>query len=305
MDKFSPYYRQVALLIRALPFVATERCFALKGGTAINLFICDFPRLSVDIDLAYIPLENREQALPNVRAALMRVASLLEQQMGLSAALQTNNPDEMRIILTSEDAQIKIEVSPVARGTLYPQEERDVVETVENEFGFAAIQVVSLADLYGGKLCAALDRQHPRDLYDVRILLETQGIDRSIFNGFMTYLLSHPRPLSEVLNPHWKDISTLYHHEFIGMTFDSVSLDTLICVQQRMIDALKAQFTQKDCDFLMSFKRGTPDWQLAPESQIQHLPAVKWKLHNIGRMPVAKHMQALDKLEKVLRDWVG
>lgn len=151
MDKTSPYYRQVALLVRALPWVANESCFALKGGTAINLFIHDFPRLSVDIDLAWIPLESREVALPNVREALTRIAAELEAQTGIRAVLQTHNPDEMRIIVTTDDAQIKIEVSPVARGTLYPPQERDIVGVVEEEFGFAALPVVSLPDLYGGK----------------------------------------------------------------------------------------------------------------------------------------------------------
>ncbi|UWS31336.1 nucleotidyl transferase AbiEii/AbiGii toxin family protein [Erwinia pyrifoliae] len=304
MDKQSPYYQQVALLLSALPVVAAERCFALKGGTAINLFVRDFPRLSVDIDLAYVLLESRDVALPNVRAALMRIAEILQQQAGISAVLQTNHSDEMRIVVSSQEAQIKIEVSPVARGTLYPPEERDIVEAVEDEFGFATIQVVSLADLYGGKLCAALDRQHPRDFYDVKMLLETQGIDRQIFNGFITYLLGHQRPLSEVLNPRWKDISELYANEFNGMTFDAVSLEELNAIPNLMVTALKAQFTQQDYDFLMSFKSGQPDWSLAPEDQIQHLPAVKWKLQNIGCIPKGKHIQALAKLEAVLAEWI-
>lgn len=304
MDNQSPYYRQVALLLSALPVVASERCFALKGGTAINLFVRDFPRLSVDIDLAYILLESRDEALPNVRAALTRIAEILQQQAGISAVLQTNNPDEMRIVVSSQGAQIKIEVSPVARGTLYPPEERDVVEAVEDEFGFAAIQVVSLADLYGGKLCAALDRQHPRDFYDVKMPLETQGIDRQIFNGFITYLLGHKRPLSEILDPNWKDISLPYANEFNGMTFDAVSLEELNATPNLMITALKAQFTQRDYDFLMSFKSGQPDWSLAPEEQIQHLPAVKWKLQNIEQIPKDKHTQALARLEAVLAEWI-
>lgn len=304
MNKQSPYYRQVALLLSTLPVVASERCLALKGGTAINLFVRDFPRLSVDIDLAYLPLESRDVALPNVRAALTRIAELLQQQAGISVVLQTNNPDEMRIVVSSPGAQIKIEVSPVARGTLYPPEERDVIETVEHEFGFATIQVVSLADLYGGKLCAALDRQHPRDFYDVKMLLETQGIDRHIFNGFITYLLGHPRPLSEVLNPRWKDISELYANEFNGMTFVAVSLEELNAIPNLMVTALKAHFTQRDFDFLMSFKSGQPDWSLAPEDQIQHLPAVKWKLQNIGRIPKENHIQALAQLEAVLTGWI-
>lgn len=305
MDRTSPYYRQVALLVRALPYVAKEICFALKGGTAINLFIRNFPRLSVDIDLAYIPLESRDVALPNVREALSRIATGLEAQVGISAVLQTNNPDEMRIIVTTDDAQIKIEVSPVVRGTLYPPQERDVVEAVEDEFGFATIPVVSLPDLYGGKLCAALDRQHPRDFYDVKMLLDTQGIDRAIFNGFIAYLLSHNRPLSEVLSPRWKDISEPFHNEFSGMTFEDASLKELVEVQGRMLDVLKEHFTQQDFAFLMSFKRGTPDWKLAPESHIQNLPAVQWKLRNIGRMSEEKRAQSLEKLEGILGKWVS
>jgi len=305
MDRSSPYYRQVALLVRALPYVANETCFALKGGTAINLFIRNFPRLSVDIDLAYIPLESRELALPKVREALSRIATELEMQAGISAVLQTNNSDEMRIIVTSDDAQIKIEVSPVARGTLYPPQERDVVEVVEDEFGFATIPVVSLPDLYGGKLCAALDRQHPRDFYDVKMLLDTQGIDRAIFNGFITYLLSHNRPLSEILSPRWKDITEPFHSEFSGMTFDNVSLEELVEVPGRMLSVLKAHFTQQDFDFLMSFKRGAPDWNWAPESHIKNLPAIQWKLRNVGRMSEDKRAQSLEKLEKVLDEWVS
>ncbi|CTS33228.1 nucleotidyl transferase AbiEii/AbiGii toxin family protein [Escherichia coli] len=304
MDKTSPDYRQVALLVRALPWVANESCFALKGGTAINLFIHDFPRLSVDIDLAWIPLESREVALPNVREALTRIAAELEAQTGIRAVLQTHNPDEMRIIVTTDDAQIKIEVSPVARGTLYPPQERDIVGAVEEEFGFAALPVVSLPDLYGGKLCAALDRQHPRDFYDVKMLLDTQGIDRSIFNGFIVYLLSHNRPLSEVLNPRWKDITEPFQNEFSGMTFEEVSLEELKEVPERMLSTLKTHFTQQDFDFLMSFKRGEPDWNLAPEPHIQNLPAVQWKLRNIGQMSEEKRAQSLEKLEKVMTEWL-
>ncbi|HBA6524171.1 TPA: nucleotidyl transferase AbiEii/AbiGii toxin family protein [Escherichia coli] len=304
MDKTSPYYRQVALLVRALPWVANESCFALKGGTAINLFIHDFPRLSVDIDLAWIPLESREVALPNVREALTRIAAELKAQTGIRAVLQTHNPDEMRIIVTTDDAQIKIEVSPVARGTLYPPQERDIVGAVEEEFGFAALPVVSLPDLYGGKLCAALDRQHPRDFYDVKMLLDTQEIDRSIFNGFIVYLLSHNRPLSEVLNPRWKDITEPFQNEFSGMTFEEVSLEELKEVPERMLSTLKTHFTQQDFDFLMSFKRGEPDWNLAPEPHIQNLPAVQWKLRNIGQMSEEKRAQSLEKLEKVMTEWL-
>ena len=68
------YQRQVSLLIKMLPCVATEDCFALKGGTAINLFIRDMPRLSVDIDLTYLPVSSREESLAAIDAAMKRIA---------------------------------------------------------------------------------------------------------------------------------------------------------------------------------------------------------------------------------------
>ena len=132
MDKDSPYYKQVSLLIRMLPVVATETVFALKGGTAINLFVRDFPRLSVDIDLAYLPLEPRDEALINVRAALQRITDRINTQPDIRAAFQDNKADELRIVVTSPVATIKIEVSPVARGTLHSAEIMPVQESVEN-----------------------------------------------------------------------------------------------------------------------------------------------------------------------------
>ena len=308
MDKSSRYYKQVQLLISVLPYVAKEKCFVLKGGTAINLFIQDFPRLSVDIDLAYMLLEQRDEAIVNVRNALSRIAEQISHSTIAKAELQLNRPDEMRIIVTGQQAQIKIEVSPVMRGTLKPAIEMDLIESVEDEFGYASIDVVSLADLYGGKICAALDRQHPRDFFDIKLLLEQQGlsvgIDRAIFDGFIAYLLSHPRPIAEVISPRLKDIKNSFIHEFNGMTTQAVTVDELIEIPNKLIAALKTHFTQRDFDFLLSFKSGKPDWSLAPDSNIANLPAVQWKLININKMSMDKKALAVDKLNRVLTQWL-
>lgn len=306
MDKESVYYQQVSLLIRMLPVVATEPVFALKGGTAINLFVQDFPRLSVDIDLAYLPLEPRDEALQNVRTALERIAERINTQPSTSAVLQDNRQDELRIIVTTESATIKIEVSPVARGTLHDPELMPVVESVEDEFGYAEIPVVSQADLYGGKLCAAMDRQHPRDLYDVQRLLNAGGISREIFTGFLTYTLSHPRPIHEVMSPRWKELEQTFYDEFVGMTNEPVELSELIETRSRMVAALQAHFTERDQDFLLSFKQGKPDWTLFDEPSAAELPAIRWKLMNIQRLSKNKdkHQQQLEKLENTLKQWL-
>jgi len=308
MDKNSHYYKQVQLLISVLPYVAKEKCFALKGGTAINLFIQDFPRLSVDIDLAYMQLEQRDEALVNVKNSLSRIADEISLVGIGKAELQLNRSDELRIIVTGKQAQIKIEVSPVMRGTLKSAIEMELIESVEDEFGYVSIAVVSLADLYGGKICAALDRQHPRDLFDIKLLLEhqglSQGIDRAIFEGFIAYLLSHPRPIAEVISPRLKDIKNSFIQEFKGMTTESITVEELIAIPEQLIAALKVHFTQQDFDFLLSFKSGEPNWDLAPDSQIANLPAVKWKLININKMNGDKKIQAVDKLTHVLTQWL-
>ncbi|WP_429186977.1 nucleotidyl transferase AbiEii/AbiGii toxin family protein [Aeromonas veronii] len=289
-----------------LPIIANEKMFALKGGTAINLFVRDFPRLSVDIDLSYLPLEPREEAIANVRAALQRIVEQTNKQQGQQARLQDNNGDELRIIVTGA-ATIKIELSPVARGTLHDPEVLPVVEDVETEFGYAEIAVVSMPDLYGGKLCAAMDRQHPRDLFDVRMLLAAEGITREIFVGFLAYTLGHPRPISEVMDPRWKDISGAFQQEFEGMTNKPVSLEELLEVPEAMFAALKAQFTQRDKEFLLSFKRGEPDWTLFDVPTAEQLPAIRWKLQNLQKLRdknPGKHQEALVKLDNVLTTWL-
>jgi predicted nucleotidyltransferase component of viral defense system len=222
------YHEQVRLLVALLPFLNDEPCFALKGGTAINLFVQPFPRLSVDIDLAYLPLEQRDEALHRCRQALQRLAQAIGTQLpGVKAELQDNRRDELRILVRRGRSQVKVEVSPVLRGTVHPPQLLDVVEAVEDEYGFASVQVVSLPDLYGGKLCAALDRQHPRDLFDVKLLLDQGGLDRSVFEGFLVYLLGHPRPMNEVINPRMKPLEAIYRKEFVGMARTDIPLPQL------------------------------------------------------------------------------
>ncbi|CAM0555213.1 hypothetical protein EHLJMEHL_04804 [Vreelandella titanicae] len=295
------YHEQVSLLVSLLPFLNDEPCFALKGGTAINLFVQPLPRLSVDIDLAYLPLEPRDEALRRCREALQRLAEAFNSRLpGVRAELQDNRRDELRILVRRGRSQVKVEVSPVLRGTLHPTQERDVVEAVEGEYGFAAVQVVSLPDLYGGKICAALDRQHPRDLFDIKLLLNQGGLDRSVFEGFLVYLLGHPRPLNEVINPRLKPLDDVYRQEFVGMARVDLPLQELEDVRHELLTRLGQLMMDEDVRFLLLFKRGTPDWTLLPLSGVDRLPAVRWKLANIQKMGADKHRQSLELLEQAL-----
>jgi predicted nucleotidyltransferase component of viral defense system len=295
------YAAQVRLLVQVIPYVAAERCFALKGGTAINLFVRDLPRLSVDIDLAYLPSSDRQQALTDVRLALRRIADAVGRGLPqVDATVQSNRDDELRVLVRSPQAQIKVEVSPVLRGTVHQPVERDVVPLVEDEFGFASISVVSLPDLYGGKICAALDRQHPRDLFDVMLMLREEGLTREIFEGFLVYLISHGRPIAELLSPRWKKLDGIFQAEFAGMTREPVTLEQLESTRAALLAAIQEQFSKQDAAFLLSLKRGEPDWTLLNLPGVDQLPAVRWKLRNIMEMSASRRAGAVDKLQIVV-----
>ncbi len=202
MNKDTIYFKQVQLLVRVLPLIATEKCFALKGGTAINLFVRDLPRLSVDIDLVYIPLHDRDEALKNIREALTRISKLITRTFtNIKVQDAHEQSDTLRLMVVQGDARIKIELSPVIRGSVFPEVKMSVVKSVEDNFGYAEMAVVSLPDLYAGKICAALDRQHPRDLFDVKFLLDNEGFTEDFRKTFLVYLISHHRPMSELLQP--------------------------------------------------------------------------------------------------------
>lgn len=148
---------------------------------------------------------------------------------------------------------------------------------------FASVPVASIADLYGGKLCAALDRQHPRDLFDVKLLLEHEGITDDIRKAFVIYLASHDRTMHELLDPSFKDMRNIYEAEFAGMTIEPVSLTALINVQKQLGQLIQQSLTNKEKQFLLSFKKGDPHWHLIDNDSIENLPAIRWKLINIRK----------------------
>lgn len=198
------YRRQSALLVRVIPLIAEETCFALKGGTAINLFVRDMPRLSVDIDLTYLPIADRSASLAEIDASMRRIANRIKEGiLGATVTPGMLNRETItnKLFVEAEGVRIKIEVTPVFRGCVYDPETRSVSPAVEVRLGFAEIQVVSFADLYAGKLVAALDRQHPRDLFDVRVLLAHEGIDNTLRKAFVIYILSHNRPIHFHVQP--------------------------------------------------------------------------------------------------------
>jgi len=299
------YKAQVDLLLQTIPYVAKEEIFALKGGTAINLFVRNMPRLSIDIDLTYLPINDRETALKNISDGLARIKFDLEQSIPrISVTAASREGQDVKINCQLPGAQIKIEVNTTTRGSIHPTRLMRVHDSVESSFGrFAAIHVVSMAELYGGKICAALDRQHPRDLFDVRLLLDNEGFIYDIKDGFLVALISHMRPISEVINPIFIDQRHAFETQFTGMANIPFSYDDYERTRLQLVVQVKSKLTNSDRQFLLSFKEANPDWEKLSVKNARELPAVHWKLQNIERLKhdnPRKHKEMASVLEKVL-----
>lgn len=296
------YAAQVRLLMRVLSFLGLQTDLALKGGTAINLFVQDLPRLSVDIDLAYTGLEGRDEALARIHAALQTLRGHLTA-LGLTVqgTPLRGTATWVKLVVGNGEVQVKVEVSPVLRGTVYDAERRQTTPAVQARFGFVEVPVLALPDLYAGKLVAALDRQHPRDLFDVRLFLQQGRLTREVVVAFLVYLVSHGRPLHEVLRPNLKSLEREFDLAFTGMTAEPVTLKELEDTREELIRGLHAAFTDEDRAFLLAVARGEPDWTLLPGRDVSALPAVRWKLHNIAQMEPRKRAAAVRALKRALQ----
>lgn len=303
----SPAYRaQVDLLLRTLPYIAEEEAFALKGGTAINLFVRDMPRFSVDVDLTYLPFDARERALREIADALGRIKERLARAIpGISVSKPPQSgAQDARLACNLKQAAVKIEVNTVLRGHLWPPRDMELTRAAQDEFQkFAAARVVSYADLFGGKICAALDRQHPRDLFDVHQLMAHEGLTDEVRLGFIVALLSHSRPMHEIIRPNLQDRRATFETQFAGMTIEPFSYDDFEATRERLVGNIHSVLTDDDRRFLLSFKNGEPDWGLFPVARLQDLPGVDWKLGNIRKLKsqnADKHAEHLAALERAL-----
>jgi predicted nucleotidyltransferase component of viral defense system len=300
---FDPRFEsQVRLLLRCLPEISRHTCFALKGGTAINLLVRDLPRISVDIDLAYLPLKLRDEALDEIGTELRSLAGEIRRRVAGATVRETSSDGQLiRLVVSTSDAVIKIEPNRVFRGSVYPTEERDLSPAAQRRFeAFVRVQSLSAADLYGSKLCAALDRQHPRDLFDVKLLLDNEGITQEIRKAFVVYLAGCNGPMNELLSPRIKDIKDVYEDHFVGMAQINMTLDDLCEIQRGLAEVLVRTLDDDERAFLLSMKRGTPEWNRLGIEHLEQLPALRWKLLNIRKMSPDKHREALEKLTRIL-----
>jgi Nucleotidyl transferase AbiEii toxin, Type IV TA system len=280
------YVDTVRLLLAIAPMVFASGRFAMKGGTALNLFVQEMPRLSVDLDVAFVDHRpDRQAALHAIAQELAEVQSALAGK-GYRAHLPANaEGDDVKLVVSNDTAQVKVEVNVVFRGTALPVETRPLVATAQDLFTTdLAVPVLATAELYGSKLVAAMDRQHPRDIFDVMHMLDQFGWQAPFVDCFVAYLAGHNRPVHEVLFPKAKPLEPAFTNEFAGMTRDVVELDTLVHFQARLLQELHRQLTPAHRDFLLTLVQGNPAWERMPMQHLHELPALKWKLMNLAKL---------------------
>ncbi len=280
------YLDSARLLTRVAPLVLGDDTFAIKGGTAINMFVRDMPRLSVDLDLVFPDHTlSRKQALKRINEAIRQSVARLKKQGFQTHAPVSADAGETKLLVRQAATEVKIEVNFVMRGTVNPVRMASLTQNARDTLqADLEIPVVSLEDVYGGKLVAAMDRQHPRDLFDVMQLFAHEGITAGIRRAFVVYLASHNRPVHEVLFPSLRDIRREFEHNFAGKTVEPVELDALLAARERMVRELQQGLTADERRFLMSLVAAEPEWKLLNVPHLEQLPGLRWKLQNLERL---------------------
>lgn len=280
------YTATVQLLLAIAPAIFETPLFALKGGTALNLFVQDLPRLSVDIDVVFVRHDlDRDEALKAIKAELTAAKARIEG-MGFAAEVRQNKTgDEAKMFVTDSVSEVKVEVNFVFRGTVLPPVRSSLTAAAQALFA-ANIEVPVLAtpELYGSKLVAAMDRQHPRDLFDVQHMFNRFGLPAEFVDCFVVYLAGHNRPVHEVLFARPQPLAEVFASEFAGMTATPVTLEQLEATQVQLFELLPKALRPTHRAFLLSLVQGAPDWSQMPLAHLQELPAIRWKLMNLAKL---------------------
>ena len=297
----SEYARKVEILLRMIPLVTEEGVFAVHGGTAINLFVRNLPRYSVDIDLTYIPLEDRTSSLAHINGHLQTIAQ--KARKSFPGVHIVEKPETSKLLCEYRGRQIKIEVNQTKRGVVGGDVVRKAVcDKAQDEFGlYCEATIVPMTQLYGGKIAAALSRQHPRDLFDVKYMEYPFEQTRE---GLLFCLLGSDRPIHESFAPSLIDQHDALVNQFDGMSDIPFTYEEFEQTRDELIRKVNALVTPQDKSFLLSFESAELDWEHFEFGYFQDYPSVKWKFQNLLKLKSqnpAKLKEEVSKLERIFK----
>ena len=277
------YTKQVTLILRIIPELNKMPEFAMHGGTAINLFYHDMPRISVDIDLTYIPFDGREKDLQNIGLLLKKLSEKLKKTIpGILINTGAHYDEEMKLFCRYKNVEVKIEVNTINRGVLKATNQHTLCRAAQDYFNmFCEMTIVPEAQLFGGKMVAALDRQHPRDLFDTKKLFDQSNLTPELMEGFLFCLFSSKRPLIEILKPNFLNQESALTNQFAGMSAEAFTYTMFENERKRLIAAIHKNMTSQQKQMIISFAEGQPDWLYEDWSKY---PGIAWKLQNINKL---------------------
>jgi Nucleotidyl transferase AbiEii toxin, Type IV TA system len=210
--------------------------------------------------------------------------------------------DAGKLQISANKVDIKLEVNLVNRGAIADPKDMPLCEKAQTSFeAFCTTPVMPIGHLFGGKIVAALDRQHPRDLFDVKYLLETEGFTPEIKEGFLLCLLCSDRPINEVIIPNFQDQRSALANQFSGMTDEPFTYEEYERVREKLVATIHEHLIDRDKEFLLSVKNVTPDWGIY---DFQRFPSINWKLQNLQKLKDKnpdKHKEQYEALAKKLR----
>ena len=275
------YAQKVDLLLRLFPLVMEEKVFAVHGGTAINLFLRNLPRYSVDIDLTYIPLSDRKKSIEDINLHLKSISE--KARKAFPGMHIIPNFATCKLLCEYRGKQVKIEVNQTKRGIVGGElMHLPLCEKAQDEFQVYCIaDIVPVSQLYGGKVAAALSRQHPRDLFDVKYMTIPLKDCRE---GLIFCLLGSDRPIHESFAPSLIDQHEAMENQFAGMTDVPFTYEEFEETRAKLFSDVKSLMTDADKKFLISFESGQPEWDGYEFEYFKNYPSVRWKLLNLQKL---------------------
>ena len=290
------YREKVKLLLQLMPFVMQEQVFAVHGGSAINLFVKNMPRYSVDIDLTYIPLADREESIADINAHLKSIADNAKSNIkGLHIVPKY---DTCKLLCEYHGHQVKIEVNQTKRGIIGGELQRkSLCDKAQTEFGmFCKAVIVPSTLLYGGKIAAALSRQHPRDLFDVKYMNMPLS---DVQEGLIFCLLGSDRPIHESFSPQLIDQREAMENQFKGMTDIEFTYEEFEQTRSKLITDVRNLMTESDKQFLLSFESANPQWDGYEFEYFRDYPSVRWKFDNLIKLKKQNPTKLNSEVEKL------
>ena len=292
----SIYAQKVELLLRLIPIIMEEDVFAIHGGTAINLFLKDLPRYSVDVDLTYIPLADRATSIEDISLHLESIKEKAER--AFKGMHIVPNYTTSKLLCEYHGRQVKIEVNQTKRGIVggdvlaLPLSDR-----AQQEFSlYCEAKIVPLTLLYGGKIAAALSRQHPRDLFDVKYMELPLEECRE---GLLFCLLSSDRPIHESFAPSLIDQRLVMENQFDGMSDIPFTYEEFEATRSKLVEDVKTLINDADKAFLVSFEMGQPEWEGYEFEYFKDYPSVQWKLLNLKKLAKKNPQKLIEEADKL------